>query len=642
MRQLFRQFVLFASFALLQSVLVHAVSLDWHLRNPRPTTEPLGRAVYANGVYFLVGGSSTNMLLYSTNGTNWTEGPSCGLSSAANDLIHVNGTFYAGGGDGVASSADGTNWIKRLDFGAALTPGVRQIAYGNGLFIAVGNTFGIYLSTDGITWTNRTAGLVPSFASGIMYATGKFVVLSESGIKYSTDGVFWNNANGSFFPPMTALTFGTGKFVASSASGRFYTSVDGIDWTEVNIGPSGYRSVVYGSNGFVGVGDNGLYGFSTNGSNWSSQFFGRSITTVSYAHDRYIGTGLGGRILSSLNGTNWTSNSVSVADFNLRRVGWVNGHFLASGALGQLLTSPDGSNWTQCLTTTAGSSTFNAFAHGLGLYVAGGSAPLFASPDGTNFGYTGQGFSLNGLAFGNGRFVSVGPMGNVRSSVNGTNFTTHTSTTTYDLNDVTWAKGLFVAIGNGGTILVSSNGINWTNRTQNNVLVFSSVTHANGRFLAAARFEGFAHSTDATNWTVVPMPNALLTSVGGGSGLYVTTDDFRRLYVSPDMKSHTTTRLRSSFVHRSIAFGNGTFVAVGDSGQIWQSDPILTLITESGVPGSIFLEGPPNRSAQIERNDVVDTTNWQAVATIQFSNAPVHWIDPTTNSRAFYRAVLLP
>jgi hypothetical protein len=108
------------------------------------------------------------------------------------------------------------------------------------------------------------------------------------------------------------------------------------------------------------------------------------------------------------------------------------------------------------------------------------------------------------------------------------------------------------------------------------------------------------------------------------------------------MKSHTTARLRSSFVHRSIAFGNGTFVTVGDSGQIWQSDPILTLTAENGVPGSIFLEGPPNRSAQIERNDTIDTTNWQSVATIQFSNAPVRWMDSATNSRAFYRAVLSP
>jgi hypothetical protein len=642
MRRLFRQFVLLASFMLLQPALVYAVSLDWHLRNPLPTTEPLGRAVCVNGMYFLVGGSSTNLLLISTNGTNWLEGPAGALNSGANDLIHVNGAFYAGGGDGIATSTDGTNWIKRLDLGGAISPGIRQMAYGNGMFIAVGNTFGIYISADGITWTNRTAGLVPSLANGIVFGSGKFVALSDSSIRYSSDGSFWNNANGSFFSPLSALTYGNGKFVAASAAGRFYNSLNGIDWTEVSIGPSDYRSVVHGSNGFVGVGDNGLFGFSTNGSNWSSQFIGRSLTTVSYAHNRYIGTGFGGRILSSINGTNWTSNSVSVADFNLRRVDWINGRFFASGEQGQLLTSADGSNWTPCVAPSAGSVTFNAFAHGLGLYVTGGSSSLFASPDGTNFGFTGQGFVLNGLAFGNGTFVSVGPMGNVRSSVNGTNFSTHTSTTTYDLNDVTWAKSLFVAVGNGGTILISSNGINWTNRTQNNVLTFSSVTYANGRFLAAARFEGLAHSTDATNWTVVPVSNALLTCAAGGSGLYVTSDDFRRLYVSSDMKSHTITRLRSSFVHRSIAFGNGTFVAVGDSGQIWQSDPILTLTAENGVPGSIFLEGPPNRSAQIERNDVIDTTNWQAVATIQFSNAPAHWTDPATNSRAFYRAVLLP
>src|SRR3954465_1314963 len=87
----------------------------WRGRNPLPTGENLRRASSANGITLLGGGSGTNMLLVSTNGTNWVIGATTG-SKGINDLIYADGLWVAAAGStttgsgGIATSPDGTNW----------------------------------------------------------------------------------------------------------------------------------------------------------------------------------------------------------------------------------------------------------------------------------------------------------------------------------------------------------------------------------------------------------------------------------------------------------------------------------------------------------------------------------------------------
>jgi len=83
------------------------------------------------------------------------------------------------------------------------------------------------------------------------------------------------------------------------------------------------------------------------------------------------------------------------------------------------------------------------------------------SPDGGGAGTTwtqrtsGTGNELEGVAYGNGRFVVVGEGGTILTSPDGVNWAAQASGTGNNLEAVTYANGRFVAVGWFGTILTS-------------------------------------------------------------------------------------------------------------------------------------------------------------------------------------------
>jgi hypothetical protein len=58
---------------------------------------------------------------------------------------------------------------------------LRAVTYGNGLFVAVGDSGVVITSSDGITWTSRTSG-VNNILYGITYGNGLFVAVGNSGV----------------------------------------------------------------------------------------------------------------------------------------------------------------------------------------------------------------------------------------------------------------------------------------------------------------------------------------------------------------------------------------------------------------------------------------------------------------------------
>jgi hypothetical protein len=107
------------------------------------------------------------------------------------------------------------------------------VAYGNGLFVAVGPYGTILTSPDGVSWTRRTSG-TSSWLSGVTYGNGLFVAVGMSGtILTSPDGVTW-----------TARTSGTEQLAlrrdlrerplrgGGGQDGAILTSPDGVSWTQ--------------------------------------------------------------------------------------------------------------------------------------------------------------------------------------------------------------------------------------------------------------------------------------------------------------------------------------------------------------------------------------------------------------------------
>ncbi|MES2696536.1 MAG: hypothetical protein V4773_23910, partial [Verrucomicrobiota bacterium] len=179
---------------------------------------------------------------------NWQWANSLPASIQWKDVTFGNGTYVAVGDDGmIATSADGGAWTMRRMNTAQVV--LNAVEFADGRFVAVGmgteTRIGaalIMTSTDGITWaTNDTiANSVNAQLRDVAYGNGTWVISGFGGARFmsSTDGATWTQraAPGTGIPGKIA--FGAGRFVSTASGNTGYTSTDGITWTSVNVAPA--------------------------------------------------------------------------------------------------------------------------------------------------------------------------------------------------------------------------------------------------------------------------------------------------------------------------------------------------------------------------------------------------------------------
>jgi len=216
---------------------------------PRSTT--WGSVAYGNGTFVAV--STFGTAATSTDGVTWAENTlPGGLGYGA--VTFGNGTFVAlpsSASTSVATSSNGINWTLNT-IGSNLW---NAVAYGNGMFLAVGNaTNNCATSPDGVNWTTRAmTGLPSQNWLGVTFGDGKFVATGNSTSGGMThDGITWTAAT---LPTGTAwygVTYGNGTFVAVLAGGSTAgTSTNGTSWSVQNIASGTWRGLTYVNGMFV-------------------------------------------------------------------------------------------------------------------------------------------------------------------------------------------------------------------------------------------------------------------------------------------------------------------------------------------------------------------------------------------------------
>ncbi|HXP63797.1 MAG TPA: hypothetical protein VN829_25040 [Dongiaceae bacterium] len=271
----------------------------------------------------------------------WT---SHSVAYGSDGVAYGDGQFVAVGGGTILASTDGANWTLRAEiYGAPL---LEDVAYGNGLWVAVGTwmnlrpTGAVLTSTDGATWTSSS---VPVLLSGVAYANGQF------------------------------LAVGAGAL----------TSTDGASWTVPNPGlQGGLNGICYGNGQFVGVGPSGAILTSSDGANWTGRYSGTAnrLQRVAYGNGQFVAVGWYGTILTSTDGATWTTRN-SGTTLDLLGIAYHDGQFVAVGGYGAIVTSSDGANWTG---RNSGlpqneTNTLTGVAYGNGMFVAVGFGPVLTS-----------------------------------------------------------------------------------------------------------------------------------------------------------------------------------------------------------------------------------------------------------------------
>jgi hypothetical protein len=213
---------------------------------------------YANGGFVAVGGgySINSTIMTSAEGTNWVNRYSGPTNEVINGVTYGNGQYLAVGENGtIVGSLDGTNWVQRQSGTQSVLYGV---TYASSQFVAVGDAGIILGSVDGSNWVQRESGTAGPKLSGIAYGNGLFVVVGDV-ILTSADGTHWVQQASQQSGPLSAIAYGNGYFVAVGVGSSIVTSADGVNWTRhahQYFYPN-LHGVAYGDGHFVAFGDYG-------------------------------------------------------------------------------------------------------------------------------------------------------------------------------------------------------------------------------------------------------------------------------------------------------------------------------------------------------------------------------------------------
>jgi hypothetical protein len=347
----------------------------------------------------------------------------------------------------------------------------------------------------------------------------------------------------------------------------------------------------------------------------------------------------------------WESRTSAVSA-NLHSVGYGSGHFVAVGQFGTMLVSSNGINWNTISNATA---------------------------------------ALHGIAWGNDVFVAVGDAGTILCSSNAFNWTPQSSPITNHLKSIRYLNDRFIATGRGGAMLSSTNGESWTPLNSDSSMTLDGVAFGNELFCAVGggntHHASIAHSSDGLNWANQPVSFNYLHDMAFGNGVFVASGIRGQMWISSNTSNWIQKNSNSAFdylfditfaqgffvavggpysggsqrivtstdgmnwltrpvnaglspVLRGIAYGNGSFVAVGDQGIILQSGPVFHLKPNPGVgPLHWVLKGEAGRSYTFQCTE--NLVNWNSITNFVSAGETTLLIDSTaTNSDLrFYRVV---
>ena len=194
-------------------------------------------------------------------------------------------------------SKNGKSWNTAI--GTNLLGIVYSINFCNNMFIATTVSYQYAYSTDGINWTQKAINENYRFMTNIYYANSKYVAFIENNEgmynTYSADLTNWTIGNkitmsidtsmhdGLTSSVMNKIIYGNTKFVAvgegPSNSSNILYSTDGINWSEGMISsfPYNWVDIKYINGKFYALGDKWDYNgagyivisYSSNGINWT-------------------------------------------------------------------------------------------------------------------------------------------------------------------------------------------------------------------------------------------------------------------------------------------------------------------------------------------------------------------------------------
>lgn len=323
--------------------------INWTFTNSLPVNYQLGQRGYAgaygNGNYVIIASPSGSVpqIFTSTDGLTWTNQqhlppPPTGPAGSFTSITFSNGVYVVAANSSIVRSTNGLFYTI-----ASNTPALSSVANIGSNFIGVGSGGQIFLSGDGLSWTQHTSATLNNL-HGLTTGSGLIVVVGDNGtIQTSPTGTVWTSRTSGTSLNLYGVAYSNGLFLAVGYQGTVLTSPDGISWTGQDSGQlSNLLSVTYGSVGFAAVGSGGTILTSSGGINWTKQNSGTLTTleSITFGNGNYLTAGDNAVVLTSPDGITWTSRNIGATDGqNLFGSAFLNNRFVVVGSGGTVLES---------------------------------------------------------------------------------------------------------------------------------------------------------------------------------------------------------------------------------------------------------------------------------------------------------------
>ena len=339
-----------------------------------------------------------------------------------------------------------------------------------------------------------------------------------------------------------------------------------------------------------------------------------------------------------------------------------NGKFIATADTSGCMYSNDGITWEN-----SNLNTYYYVCYGNGKFVAINGAKSAYSTDGIN--WTESSFIINNpkcICYGNGVYIALHSNShNAYYSTDGVSWIDVDIPNTGEMpNDLYWiaccyGNDKFIAIAMNSKIYAySTDGITWTEGTLPSSKTYKTVSFINGCFIITYEGNAFLYSTDGINWNSSNMPSDNWNYACSGNNCVICFSDTYAVtkitinapkstapsawFVVDDSKlgeyeleSWTKGTMPSSQKWYSVCYGNGKFVSVS-----WSSN-----IYAYSIDGITWTEGtmPSSRSSQMWDSVCYGNDKFVAVeynyGIFAYSTDGINWTEGTMPSSNHWHSV---
>ncbi len=547
-------------------------------------------------------GITSHPYMYSTDGKSWVS--QTGFPIVCADITYGADKFVAvDDGGTIAYSNDGLSWTKAT---ISNMPGHDldrcRICYGQGKFVILTEThysgMACGYSMDGLnwSWTILPKSIQDTFnqVTNIAYGNGVFIAVDDSQYYgssqclYSYDGVSWFLCDFTGSGSWVKVVYGNDRFVALDTVG--YSDSTGVNYWVATPSLNKYTYSISDSEldahsdvVMTLEDENTISPATIQDQHMVVMRDTTPLTPIPYEYKRNQTSGKGQfiivnsfvptmpeiptRVSQLENDAHYvTQNQVPVA--LPQKTGAIQ-----SGVLPTTGWSPFDGDWQD--TTMPWEQPWNDVAYGDGKFVAIAEQTSRGaySEDGITWKQMNMPVSAywQSIAYGNGKFVAVSYKNSTVSaySLDGVSWTQTTMPASAEWGSVVYGADKFVAIANkSDRAAYSLDGITWVETTMPSNSPWLDIAYGDNKFIVVS-YEGgnLAYSNDGITWEQTTMfPSAGWRSVTYGNGVFVAVErDSNNAAYSSDGINWTMTKLPASGFWGNVVYGDGLFVAtIGD------------------------------------------------------------------------------